>query len=444
MGVRSARLDFPPEPTREAEAWILAGKEGPSHTYPRPLAGREDGPELRHLGRAHSLTLPLARQDGRHASLRLVAGPASGRSRHLRRPYLALLTVILEMAFQRLHRLDLAELGQVQWEKVFDASSEMFVFHERNGRVSRVNLSVSSFLGRPIASCIGARCEDLFPDLCACHDSAERRWIDPASGRVFQVSTQVVAVGRGTAVLHVLNEVTQQLKLQELALQRDHMEFSAKLLEGVAHEIRNPVFALSTVTQALERELGPDSTVAPHLGHILEQVRRMDALVKRFLSISFAPPPSGGSPRLATEVVARALDLVSERCPPGSRERVAVRVEEEGLLLPASDAPLPAALFDLIENALHFSPPELPVEVSVGRRGGSVVVEVRDRGPGLTPEARANLFVPFFTTRPGRTGLGLASAKAAVTRLGGSIEAPQGEASPGAVFLIAFPAGSEP
>jgi signal transduction histidine kinase len=348
---------------------------------------------------------------------------------------------LLELAFQRLDRLDLAERGQVQWEKVFDASSEMFVFHEPEGRIFRVNLAVSSFLGRPLASCIGARCEDLFPGLCAGHDFEGQRWTDSGSGRVFQVSTQVAAVGRAPAVLHVLHEVTEQLRLQQLALEKDHMEFSAKLLDGVAHEIRNPLFALSAVTQALSKELGPESRVASHVSHILEQVRRMDALVKRFLSVSFAPGPPGTAPQPAAQVLARALDLISQRCPAGSRERVAVSVEGEGLFLPASGDSLPQALFDLIENALTFSPPEERVDVSLGRRGGQVLIVVRDRGPGLAPQARANLFVPFFTTRPGRTGLGLASAKAVVTRLGGSIEAAEG-ASPGAAFLIAFPAGN--
>jgi signal transduction histidine kinase len=67
------------------------------------------------------------------------------------------------------------------------------------------------------------------------------------------------------------------------------------------------------------------------------------------------------------------------------------------------------ALFNLIQNAIDFSPDGGAVEVCVkGTQDGSVRVEVADRGPGVPPEAADLLFTPYHTTRSGGTGLGLA------------------------------------
>jgi signal transduction histidine kinase len=443
-GLRSAWFGFPADGSRRAEGFLIESGKGlqrmgrPPAEF-EPAGGAEGG-----VGERLQQELRIATQGEGEALLLLAFDSLNEERPYPSASHLSLLQALLELALQRLERLNLAELGQVQWEKVFDASSDLFVFHAPEGGVFRVNLALSAFLGRPLASCIGARCEDLLPGLCTGHEAEDRSWTDPASGRIFQVSTQIVNIGRGTAVLHVLHEITEQIRLQELALERDRMAFSSMLLKGVAHEIRNPLFALSTATRALERKVGADGRLSDHVGHILQQVRRMDSLVRRFLSISFAPLASEASPQTAREVVDRALDSVSERCPPGSRERVAVSLEDDRLVLPGSEGALSGALFDLLENALHFSAPGGRVELKVRRSGRRVTLLVRDGGPGLSPEARANLFVPFFTTRIGRTGLGLASAKATVLRLGGEIEVLDEESFPGAAFLVSFPVADEP
>lgn len=97
------------------------------------------------------------------------------------------------------------------------------------------------------------------------------------------------------------------------------------------------------------------------------------------------------------------------------------------------------ALEQVIENAYiaASSGPEKVVEVTGRPEGAFVRLEVRDTGPGLTPEAREFMFMPFFTVWEGRSGLGLSMVKRVMQRLGGRVGA--GDAAEGALFFMEFP-----
>jgi signal transduction histidine kinase len=106
-------------------------------------------------------------------------------------------------------------------------------------------------------------------------------------------------------------------------------------------------------------------------------------------------------------LVAEVADLAQ---PLASQRSVSLGVEGQGSVR-ADREQLRRALVNLLRNAVEAAPPASVVDVAVKVAGGEAVFEVRDRGGGLAPEARASLFRPFFTTKERGTGLGLALAK---------------------------------
>ncbi|MFM8270766.1 MAG: sensor histidine kinase, partial [Gemmata sp.] len=112
------------------------------------------------------------------------------------------------------------------------------------------------------------------------------------------------------------------------------------------------------------------------------------------------------------------------------------------------DAELMEGVFrNLFENAVAVCPGEVSVRLScrdapVGGRPGLRVV-VRDNGPGLTAEKRARVFKPFYTTRPGGTGLGLGIARRTVRAHGGELSVADRD-GPGAAFVISVPRAPAP
>lgn len=348
---------------------------------------------------------------------------------------------LLRMAAAFLKQISVLSAGKAQWEKAFDAASEVFLLHGPSGRIFRANMALARLVNLPIRECVGRRCADLLPGLCTPFDTAQRGWSDPASGRHFAVTTQWINLEGEEAALHVLRDITEERKIQALEAEHRQLEFTRNLLQGVAHEIRNPVFAVQTLLQAMAlRRIGGDEAT-PFTEKALSEIRRLDAVVRRFLQLAFLEDGTEAE-RASLEALsedawqeaARALEeepLPHLALSPQAR-RTFVRVHRRSFVL---------ALAELFANAAAYSPPGATVHLAaVWEDPRHLRLEIRDLGPGVEETAAARIFEPFFTTRPRKTGLGLTLARAAVEREGGSLTlgvCPPG--SPGALFLVRLP-----
>jgi signal transduction histidine kinase len=121
----------------------------------------------------------------------------------------------------------------------------------------------------------------------------------------------------------------------------------------------------------------------------------------------------------------RILGPVVESCAvEGGRRRVVVRELDDELVASVDGPRLRQAFANVMKNALEATErrPEGRVEVALYRRGTAAVVEISDNGIGMAPEHRDKIFLPFFTTKPTGTGLGMAIVKKIMDLHGGEIE----------------------
>jgi two-component system OmpR family sensor kinase len=115
-------------------------------------------------------------------------------------------------------------------------------------------------------------------------------------------------------------------------------------------------------------------------------------------------------------------DVVAELEPFGARESVALRFERvRRARIAGSRRGLSHALGNVVRNAIEHSPHGRPVLVRVTAEGARAIVDVHDDGPGVSPPLHARVFEPFYSTRPGGGGLGLAVTAAVVHAHGGRI-----------------------
>jgi signal transduction histidine kinase len=238
----------------------------------------------------------------------------------------------------------------------------------------------------------------------------DRTGADDAARRAAWSRLSVVAAGTLVLVcVGLIWRATVRLAAARGALDAEarHLQNLGQAAAGLAHETRNPLGLIRGWTQRLAASTQATAGQRQQAQAVIEECDRVTARINQFLT--FARPCRPRPEALDLWALVEELALLLEP-----------DLETRGLTLrralPANGAPARAdrellrqALFNLLQNAVQWSPAGDAVEVNAGRAaGGGWRVEVADRGPGVAAGAVASLFTPYFTTRHDGTGLGLA------------------------------------
>jgi PAS domain S-box-containing protein len=260
-------------------------------------------------------------------------------------------------------------------------------------------------------------------------------------GTLYSDEMTVTPVRFGTgAISHfiaVKQDITERKHLGEELLRAKHFETIGMIAGGVAHEVRNPLFAISTIIAALERKLADRPEFGEYVRHIQDQTRRLNALMNDLLLLGRPVEGSVFVPVGLGEVLRQSLDLAGRsafgECP------CVLEPSLEPLMVMGTAEKLVQAFLNLIQNALSFTPIGGRALVRAWREAEQAVVTVRDEGPGISAGLLPHLFQPFQTERKGGTGLGLAIVRHIVAAHGGTVEAVNNDPPPGATFTVRLP-----
>jgi PAS domain S-box-containing protein len=237
-----------------------------------------------------------------------------------------------------------------------------------------------------------------------------------------------------------------QRRRAEDSLQRSQtMSAMGALVAGVAHEVRNPLFAISASLDAFEAQLPEDAAYGPYLQPLRSEIERMGRLMEELLAF--------GKP-LASELKEAPLDAVVKDAVQACQraaELAGVKIESsvDGALLrvPMDRERLVQVFLNLLQNAVQHSPPGGTVSIgaSLVRESGQPWIEcsVRDSGGGFREEDLGLIFEPFFTRRRGGTGLGLSIVQRIVDEHRGRIKV-ENRAEGGAMVTVRLPVAPPP
>jgi len=257
-------------------------------------------------------------------------------------------------------------------------------------------------------------------------------------------------VQRYRQVSERLEETNRQLQRAEADARRsERLAALGQLSAGLAHEIRNPLGVIKGSAEMLQQKLQSAEPLAGELaGYISAEVNRLNALVARFLDFA-RPAHLDLHPQRVCDIIDRSLESVVVQSPDSK-----VRVERHYSPVPEilADEQLCERIFvNLIQNAFQAMEASsegrdevltisVAPETSAGRDGVGIAIE--DTGPGVPPEAREQIFNPFFTTKKDGVGLGLAIVAKIVDDHRGSIKL-ENDSKPGAHFRIFLPAAPQ-
>jgi PAS domain S-box-containing protein len=242
-------------------------------------------------------------------------------------------------------------------------------------------------------------------------------------GRMHYVREYVYPIlndaGALSSLLCIRRDITSRTQMEQRLQQSERLASIGEMSTYIAHEIRNPLFAISGFANQLLRE-ATEEKAKEKLGIIVAESRRLDGILKSILTFA---RPAESAPGVAdvNSIVRDTMDLMGMSC------------ESQGItpiLALTTDIPLVKAdqelikqcLINLVKNAVEAMPSGGTLTVRTGLAPSHVSLEVEDTGVGISPEVRDKVFSPFFSTKGKGSGLGLAMIKKILDDLGGTVD----------------------
>ena len=332
------------------------------------------------------------------------------------------------LASQGLKLRDLAALHQ----DVIRGLTSGLVTVGRDGRVLTFNAAAAEIIGRSAVDAIGRPLDEIMPGLAALQasvgDGALRRGevaqlvAGTGERRTLGVSLSPLVDSSGRTVGRIVNfQDLTELRRMEVAMQRaERLAAVGRLAAGIAHEIRNPLASISGSIELLRQTAEADGARESKelMTIVIREVDRLNALITQLLE--FARPRALEKERMDVAATMAEMLKVFENDKRLGEARVEL-VAEGAPLVDADAAQLRQVVWNLLRNAAEAAPGQ-PIRVEVRADEELVSLTIRDRGPGIAQEHRAHIFEPFFSTKDGGTGLGLATVHRIVDEHKGAVE----------------------
>lgn len=247
-------------------------------------------------------------------------------------------------------------------------------------------------------------------------------------------------IPQGEEILIFLNDTSQAARRAETMTLATLGRFSASL----AHEIRNPLSAINYAAQLLEESQSLDYMDRKMLDIIRQQVRRTNGIINSVLGLARRAPAQPQRFDLC-QMVRNFADEYRIGFPLDN-DTLTLRIPDEALMANADPDHVHQILMVLISNARYYGRmPDEPAHMTlrVAQEGNRCMVDVIDRGPGISDGAARSLFKPFYTTSSHGTGLGLYIARELAQNNRGDLEYLR--RSSGSCFRLSMPlASAEP
>ena len=353
-----------------------------------------------------------------------------------------------------------------EWEKTFDAISDIITIQDKDMKIFRVNKGAARFFQCEPQDLLGKHCYELFrcstgpcthcPSLTTLSDKVNHTEIikNESLKKVLSVTSSAVLDENGDFkfLVHIARDITEQMKMEEDLLQSHKMEAMGTLAGGIAHDFNNMLTAIIGYAQLVQAEL-PEGKTLSHVEQIFKAGGRAKELVKQILTFS-RKGSHEVEPLKPHLIVNESLKLLRSSLP--STIEIKEHIDKESGSILADPTKVHQVMVNLCTNALHAMEDEKGcLEVSLTRKkitkkdlgreknispGVFVELSITDSGKGIESGVLERIFEPYFTTKEAGkgTGMGLAMVHGIIKEHEGFIKV-KSKVGEGTTFLVYFP-----
>jgi PAS domain S-box-containing protein len=321
----------------------------------------------------------------------------------------------------------------------------------RDARAVMISPAAEKFLGAPAGHFLGRRVTEIFPLGHPLRDAlriesdelsevAAETELETSKGPK-RVSVSVQAIqedGERMGALVTLRDLDSLESINTQLQVSERLAALGRITAGVAHEVKNPLNSMRLWLENLKESLPAEQASASQQAvQVLDkEIDRLDAVVKRFLDFTRPMDIRLEATQLAV-LLKEVLDIAQPQLQK-SNIQLAQLLPIDVPEVYVDRALLKQAVLNLVLNAAEAMPNGGQMRLVLSRRGEMAEITVGDTGKGIPPEHRQKIFQLFFTTRPGGSGIGLASAFRIVQLHNGSIDFTS-EVGRGTTFRIELP-----
>ncbi|MCH5305237.1 MAG: GHKL domain-containing protein [Rikenella sp.] len=333
----------------------------------------------------------------------------------------------------------------IEQEKYFrlileSVTTGIVIINER-GNVMQTNREAIRLLGiEPFTHIVQlARLNERFPALMREMADGESRQLvcnsDEGAETLSVRASSIVRRGERLKIL-VLTDIENELSDREI-------ESWIRLIRVLTHEIMNSINPITSISDSLVSRIGEvtDRQMQQGLETISRTAKGLISFVESYRKFTRLPAPE---PTLfyVREFMEHLRSLALATVPEGGRPvEICLSVEPEDLILHADRGLISQVVLNLLKNAIEATldteRPRIDLSATIDSRE-QVVLTVANNGPGIPPEVADHIFVPFFTTKTGGSGIGLSLSRQIMRLHGGTLKYRPGAEGVGAVFTLTF------
>jgi two-component system, LuxR family, sensor kinase FixL len=326
--------------------------------------------------------------------------------------------------------------SEARGRAIIETAVDAIILIDRRGRVEAFNPAAERLFGYPSNEVLGRNVSMLMPEPYASeHDHYLRRYGMTGERHIIGIGREVTARRRDgtTFPAHlsvaelsiegdvkftgIVRDLTERVKLEVKLREESGLVRLGELAAVLAHEVKNPLAAVSGAIQVLSGRL-PTEEDREIVGEVLRRLDGLSGMMSDLLLFARPPKPKRSAVRISDLVESLVTFMQHDR----NWADVHVHVEGEGPVVEADAELLKVALQNLLVNAAQAMQMRGDIHVNLGADGDNVRIDVEDAGPGIPLDIQPRIFTPFFTTKSRGTGLGLPTVRRIAEAHGGTVE----------------------